>query len=239
MSNQAVVPFLTFEEFREGVNTWAHFLEAFISSPLFNKIYVFVQKKYETEKCYPPKNDIFNAFKLTNINNLKVVIVGQDPYHQPGQAMGLSFSVPKGCKVPPSLVNIYKAINQDPEIKDFKIPNHGDLTKWAKQGVFMLNDLLTVTESKPASHKNSGWDKFTDHVIRTISKEKEGIVFLLWGKPAQQKAKIIDSKKHKILESVHPSPLSAHGGFFTCGHFSKVNQFLREKGQTEIDWNLD
>ena len=197
-----------------------------------------MKAKYESETCYPPIEYIFNAFKLTPFNNAKVVIVGQDPYHQPGQAMGLCFSVPNGVRIPPSLANIFKAINMDPNIKEFNIPSHGDLTKWAKQGVFLLNDILTVSKGVPLSHSKAGWTYFTNYVIQTISKEKEGVIFVLWGSPAQKKKKFINTSKHHILESVHPSPLSANKGFFTCGHFSKINEILKNKHIEPIDWQI-
>ena len=238
MENKEINPFISFQHFEEELSSWRKLLSEITSKPVFQAIYNYIKQKYDTEKCYPKPILIFNAFKLTNLPDLKIVIVGQDPYHQPGQAMGLSFSVPKNCKVPPSLVNIYKAIAQDPNIKGFKIPKHGDLTKWAQQGVFLLNDVLTVTDSKPASHKTSKWADFTDYVIRCINKEKSGIVFMLWGAPAHKKEKIIDKNKHLILKSVHPSPLSAHLGFLTCHHFSKANEYLKANGVKEIDWNL-
>lgn len=234
---KAVFPMI--EEFKEGLMLWQKPMKDFTDSAKFTTIYKFVKEKYEKEICYPPVDLIFNAYRLTSPDNVKVVIVGQDPYHQPGQAMGLSFSVPRKVKIPPSLVNIFKAIKEDPKITNFKIPDHGDLTKWAQQGVFLLNDVLTVTQSKPASHAPSGWSHFTHHTIKWISHEKQGVIFLLWGSPAQKKKALIDLKKHTVLESVHPSPLSAHKGFLTCGHFSKVNEILKAQGKTEIDWNLD
>ena len=239
MFNKKVEPFISYEEFCEALGSWRDFLNEFTSKPLFHKIYDYTKQKYESEKCYPPKNMIFNALRLCNLQDLKVVIVGQDPYHQPGQAMGLSFSVPRNCKVPPSLVNIFKAIKQDPKIDNFEVPKHGDLSNWAKQGVLLLNDVLTVTDSLPASHKLSKWNEFTDFVIKCINKEKSGIVFLLWGNPAQIKGKFIDQTRHKVLTSVHPSPLSASKGFLTCQHFSLTNDYFRQNGEKEIDWNLD
>ena len=227
------------EDFKDSLGTWKDLLEDYTDSKAFTKTYEYTKAKYDKETCYPPPHLIFNAFKLTKLKDLKVVIVGQDPYHQKGQAMGLAFSVNKGVKVPPSLKNMYKAITLDPLIKDFKTPDHGDLTKWAEQGVLMLNDVLTVTDSKPASHKASGWADFTSYVLKKINKEKQGVIFLLWGKPAQKKNKLIDSKKHVVLETVHPSPLSAKKGFFDSGHFSKVNEILKKKGLKEINWNLD
>ena len=227
------------EDFKTGLGSWQPILKGYIETPEFVKTYEFVKSKYESEeKCYPPIDKIFNAFQLTAINNLKVVVVGQDPYHQPGQAMGLSFSVQRGISIPPSLLNIYKAIKQDPKIENFEIPKHGDLTKWAEQGILLLNDTLTVTKSSPMSHSKAGWNNFTDFVIQTINKEKEGIIFVLWGKPAQKKKKLINGSKHHVLESVHPSPLSASKGFFTCGHFSMINELLRKRDIKDIDWQL-
>jgi len=183
---------------------------------------------------YPPGGLIFNAFQLTPLNNIKVVIIGQDPYHGPGEAMGLSFSVPKGVRIPPSLRNIFKELHADTGVD---IPNHGDLTSWAEQGVLLLNAMLTVQHKSPGSHKSIGWQQFTNAVIRTISQEREGIVFLLWGRFAQQKASFIDSSKHHILTAAHPSPL-ARNAFSGCKHFSKTNELLRKQNQSPIDWSL-
>lgn len=183
---------------------------------------------------YPPDADIFNAFKLTSPDNLKVVIIGQDPYHGENQAHGLCFSVLKGNKIPPSLRNIYKELIAD--IPDFEAPAHGDLSSWAEQGVLLLNTVLTVEHSQAHSHKKVGWEMFTDSVISTINTEFENVIFLLWGAPAQKKAKLIDGQRHFILEAVHPSPLSAHRGFFGCKHFSKTNEILTSIGKEEIDW---
>jgi uracil-DNA glycosylase len=229
--------FPDFQTFISGLGTWKSKLSGATSSKTFANCYAFVQDKYESEVCYPPTHQIFNAFSTTPIEEVKVVIVGQDPYHQPGQAMGLCFSINKGIKIPPSLRNIYKCINQDEDVPDFKIPKHGDLTNWANQGVFLLNTVLTVTDSSANSHKKAGWLKFTDEVIRVISKECEGVVFMLWGKPAQKKASLIDADKHHILNAAHPSPLSAFRGFFTCQHFSKANALLEADGKDTIDWN--
>jgi uracil-DNA glycosylase len=183
---------------------------------------------------YPPDADIFNAFTFTKPDNLKVVILGQDPYHGENQAHGLCFSVRKGNKIPPSLRNIYKELASD--IPDFEPPAHGDLTHWAKQGVLLLNTVLTVEQSQAHSHKNIGWEQFTDAVIATISAKFENVIFLLWGAPAQNKAKLIDVQRHTILSTVHPSPLSAYRGFFGCKHFSKTNDLLKAIGKEAIDW---
>lgn len=181
---------------------------------------------------YPPGKDIFKAFDLTPWDDLKVVILGQDPYHNEGEAMGLCFSIPEGVKVPPSLKNIYKELKQDSG-KD--IPEHGDLTHWAVQGVLLLNAILTVEKNKPGSHKKFGWQQFTDAVIRTISDNKEGVVFLLWGNYAKSKLPLIDQEKHVILQASHPSPL-ARFGFIGCQHFSKCNTVLSKQGKTPIKW---
>lgn len=184
---------------------------------------------------YPKGNDIFNAFNTTPFNNVKVVILGQDPYHGEGQAHGLSFSVPNQIIIPPSLVNIFKEINRDLGIKN---DGKGNLTKWAKQGVLLLNSTLTVRKDEAGSHQNQGWEKFTDKVISTISELKKGVIFLLWGKLAQSKQKLIDKNNHHILISSHPSPLSAYRGFFGCNHFSVCNEMLKNQHKREINWEL-
>lgn len=183
---------------------------------------------------YPADADVLNAFKLTQAETLKVVILGQDPYHGPNQSHGLCFSVRKGNKIPPSLRNIYKELAAD--ISNFVIPNHGDLSHWAAQGVLLLNTVLTVEQAQAHSHKKIGWEQFTDGVISTINRECDNLIFLLWGAPAQKKAALIDEKRHTILTAVHPSPLSAHRGFFGCKHFSKTNQVLNSQGMEPIDW---
>lgn len=184
---------------------------------------------------YPPGSLIFNAFDTTAFNDVKIVILGQDPYHQPGQAMGLSFSVPKQVRIPPSLQNIYKELARS--IGGFTIPNHGDLSLWAQQGVFLLNAVLTVRQGQAASHAKLGWQQFTDAVIKKLSDEKEGIIFMLWGNFAKQKANLIDANKHYILTSVHPSPL-AGGAFIGCNHFAKANEILILNGQKPVDWQI-
>ena len=184
---------------------------------------------------YPPGSQIFNAFNTTPLNDVKVVIIGQDPYHGPGQAHGLSFSVPKGVKPPPSLVNIFKAITMDLGIP---APNHGDLTPWADQGVLLLNAMLTVRANEASSHKDIGWQRFTDYVIEKLSRHRDNIVFMLWGRFAQQKEGLIQGD-HLILKSVHPSPLSAHRGFLTNKHFSRCNDYLQKTNQGPINWSLE
>jgi len=208
----------------------------------FEKDYMIKLKQFLKEekdaghKVYPKGSDIFNAFNHTSFDNLKVVILGQDPYHGPNQAMGLSFAVHRGMPVPRSLANIYKELQTD--IPGFTSPNHGDLTKWADQGVLLLNATLTVQAGLAGSHQKKGWEIFTDTVIRKISEEKEGIVFLLWGRFAQAKAELIDQTKHHILKAAHPSPFSADSGFFGCHHFSKTNEILKKENKTQIDWQV-
>lgn len=230
------VIFPDFPTFIEGLGTWRKPLDSFVTSKNFGNTFQFVKERYESKLCFPPKDLIFNAFITTPIEDVKVVIVGQDPYIQPNQAMGLCFSVNKGVKVPPSLVNVYKSMKQDEDL-EFTVPEHGDLTNWANQGVFLLNAVLTVDYDDSGSHKKSGWQKFSDHVIKTISKRCDGVVFLLWGGYAKKKKTLIDTTKHHVLESCHPSPLSAYHGFFECQHFSKANKILEDNGKGAIDWN--
>ena len=206
----------------------------------FEKKYIknlkqFLTNEKERYQIFPKGTEIFNAFNSTPFHKLKVVILGQDPYHGEGQAHGLSFSVPKGVKTPPSLMNIFKEIEED-----LKINNHGkgDLTKWTEQGVLLLNATLTVRSNMAGSHQNKGWEQFTDKVISTISEEREGIIFLLWGRFAQNKSKLIEKSKHHILMSSHPSPLSSYRGFLGCKHFSECNEILKRENKTEINWQL-
>ena len=193
-----------------------------------------IQERTENE-IYPNNNDVFNAFNYTRINDIKIVILGQDPYHGKGQANGLAFSVSKGIPPPPSLIDIFKEINRDLGINNYK---NGDLTKWARQGILLLNSTLTVRSNNPGSHQNKGWEQFTDKMISIISKKKDGIIFLLWGKFAQKKKKLIDTTKHHILISSHPSPLSSYRGFIGCGHFSECNEILKNKNKNKINWKL-
>jgi uracil-DNA glycosylase len=208
----------------------------------FSKPYMVGLKKFLKDekdagnKIYPKGADIFNAFNTTPFDEVKVVILGQDPYHGEFQAHGLSFSVQKGITPPPSLKNIYKELVTD--IPGFYIPNHGDLTAWARQGVLLLNASLTVRANTPGSHQKRGWEEFTDHVIKTISDKKEGVVFILWGAFAQAKAELIDKTKHHIIKSPHPSPFSAHNGFFGSKPFSKTNNILEKEGKLPIDWQV-
>jgi uracil-DNA glycosylase len=218
-------------------DSWKQRLNNEFSKPYFNNIVQFLkQAKTAGKTIYPAGKNIFNAFALTPFNNVKVVILGQDPYHNPGQAHGLSFSVPIGISAPPSLVNIFKEQQEDLGIT---IGNHGCLEKWASQGVLMLNAALTVEANSPMSHSKIGWHEFTDAVIKTISDEKESVVFMLWGSFAKSKLELIDKNKHLVLTAAHPSPLSAYNGFFGCKHFSKANTWLQNKGIKPIDWALD
>lgn len=187
-------------------------------------------------EIYPMDEDIYNAFELTPFADIKVVILGQDPYHGPGQAHGLSFSVREGVKVPPSLANMYKELDNDQA--NFHIPSHGDLSYWAEQGVLLLNTVLTVQQGNAHSHAKLGWEKFTDRVIELINEQKQGVVFMLWGAHAQKKGKHIDTVNHHVLTSVHPSPLSAYRGFFGCKHFSRANDYLLSQQQQPIDWQI-
>lgn len=216
-------------------NHWTSFLHHEFEQPYFKELSKFVHDAYETKTIYPPKQLVFNAFESTDYDDVKVVILGQDPYHQKGQAHGMCFSVNPGVKIPPSLLNMYKELNT--EYGCF-IPNNGYLMPWAKQGVFLLNTILTVEDSHPLSHANKGWETFTDNTIRYINERQEPVVFLLWGRNARNKAKLIDSSKHLILEAAHPSPLSAYNGFFGCDHFRKANNFLCMHGEKIIDWQI-
>lgn len=196
---------------------------------------VLRQRKAAGAAIYPPGKDIFAAFNATPFNAVKLVILGQDPYHGPGQAHGLCFSVRPGVAVPPSLLNIYKELEAD---TGFIRPTHGYLMPWAQQGVLLLNSVLTVEDGKPGSHQGKGWEGFTDHVVDVLNREREGLVFLLWGSYAQKKGAVIDTSRHRVLKAPHPSPLSAHRGFLGCKHFSAANQYLVRTGQRPIDWSL-
>jgi uracil-DNA glycosylase len=207
----------------------------------FDKSYFMELKEFLTEEkskytVYPPGSKIFNAFQLTPFNEVRVVILGQDPYHGPGQAHGLCFSVPQGIVPPPSLVNIFKEIEKD---LGLPVPGGGNLEKWARQGVLLLNATLTVRANQPGSHQKRGWENFTHAVISKLSEKRVGLIFLLWGKFAQEKESLIDTNRHYILKAAHPSPFSAYNGFFGCRHFSKTNDILRKHGLQEIDWDLN
>jgi len=214
---------------------WKSVLMDQFQSDYFGKLKEFLVEEKKKYTLYPPGNLIFNAFQLTPFDQVKVVILGQDPYHGQGQAHGLCFSVPQGIPKPPSLVNIFKELHSDLGIS---IPEHGNLEKWADQGVLLINATLTVRDSQAGSHQQHGWETFTNRVIEVVSQEKNGVVFLLWGRFAQAKETLIDSGKHLILKSAHPSPLSAYNGFFGCQHFSKTNDYLKKQGKSGIDWTL-
>ena len=213
--------------------SWKDKLDYFFQSPRFYSLKKFLVQEKKRYRVYPPGNKIFAAFDLCPFDSVNVVIIGQDPYHGQGQANGLCFSVSDDIPPPPSLKNIFKEIQSDTELE---IPTSGNLEHWAKQGILMLNATLTVRANSAGSHQNKGWEEFTDSVIQLLSKEKEDLIFLLWGKFAQKKAAIIDKDKHYILTAAHPSPFSAHHGFFGCKHFSKANRILKQQGKTEIQW---
>lgn len=216
--------------------SWKEQLRQEFEKPYFQQAALHIKtEKAQGKTIYPPGQYIFNAFNTTPFSNIKVVILGQDPYHGPGQAHGLCFSVQNGVPPPPSLVNIFKELKDDIGIQ---IPDHGNLTHWAQQGVFLLNASLTVRAGEPMSHARIGWASFTDAVIKKISEKKEHVVFLLWGKFAQEKRLLIDESKHLVLKAAHPSPLSAHNGFLGCKHFSKANAWLISKGIDPVDWSL-
>ncbi len=215
--------------------TWKRELAEEFEKEYFLRLREFIRNEYQTKKVYPRPENIFKAFELCPFDRLKVVILGQDPYHGPKQAHGLCFSVQAGVQKPPSLQNIYKEIEADLGIK---MSGSGDLTHWAQQGVFLLNATLTVLPGQAGSHQRKGWEEFSDAVISKISTQKENVVFMLWGAYAQSKVQFIDMKKHLVLQAPHPSPLSAHRGFFGCRHFSKANAYLAGKGMEVIDWSL-
>lgn len=220
----------------ETIKNWDQLLSAEFEKPYFKKLMATIEKEYQTNICFPPFDKIFNAMLLTPFEEIKCVIVGQDPYHTPGQAMGLSFSVPKGRGMQPSLQNIFKEIKSELNID---IPSHGDLTAWARRGVLLLNSVLTVRSHAPASHQNLGWETFTDEVLKAINQKPAPVVYMLWGNYARAKARYLDNPAHLILESPHPSPYSADRGFFGNGHFKRCNQFLSGHGVNPIDWRLE
>ncbi|MGR3766199.1 uracil-DNA glycosylase [Rossellomorea sp. NS-SX7] len=217
-------------------NDWAEVLGEELQKDYYLKLREWLKEEYQSSATYPSMYDIFNAFHHTSYRDVKVVLLGQDPYHGPNQAEGLSFSVKKGIKLPPSLRNMYKELHND---LGCEIPQHGSLVKWAEQGVLLLNTVLTVEEGKAHSHRGKGWEEFTDKVITLLSEREKPMVFLLWGKPAQSKRALIDESRHKIITAPHPSPLSAHRGFFGSKPYSKTNQFLKEQGMEEIDWCIE
>lgn len=216
---------------------WNSFIKRENEQAYYKQLMGFVESERAQGKLiYPPEADVFSAFKLTPLDKVRVVILGQDPYHGEGQAHGLCFSVLPGVKIPPSLVNIYKELAQD--IDGFNIPEHGHLNKWAEQGVLMLNTVLSVEQGKAHSHAKAGWETFTDNVLKLLNQRDEPIIFVLWGAHAIKKGKLISNEQHQILQGPHPSPLSAYRGFFGCQHFSKINQFLQARGEREIDWQV-
>ncbi len=217
-------------------NEWLAPLKPEFSKPYYAKLYRFVNDEYKNAVIYPKKQDVFRAYEITPINKVKVLILGQDPYHEPGQAHGLCFSVTPGTDIPPSLVNIYKELHDD---IGCRIPDNGYLMKWANQGVMLLNTVLTVRAHAANSHRGKGWEQFTDATIAALNKEDRPIVFMLWGRNAQEKASMLDNPKQLVLTAAHPSPLSAYKGFFGCRHFSKANEFLRSNGIEPIDWQIE
>ncbi len=216
-------------------NKWDELISGEFEKDYYLKLREFLIEEYKTKTIYPDKHDIFNALKFTSYDDVKVVIIGQDPYHGPNQAHGLSFSVQPKVQIPPSLLNMYKELKAD--LGCF-IPNNGYLVPWAEQGVLLLNAVLTVREGQANSHRNKGWEKFTDKVIQLLNEREEPIIFLLWGNNAKEKGELITNKHHFILTTVHPSPLSASRGFFGCRHFSKTNEILRDLGKEPIDWQI-
>ena len=215
--------------------SWEAALSGEFKKPYYKRLWDTVVKEYSTHEIFPSKNDLYAAMHLTPLDKVKVVILGQDPYHEPGQAHGLCFSVQKGVKIPPSLVNIYQELHDD---LGLDIPGHGDLTSWAEQGVLLLNTVLTVRAHQAFSHRGIGWEQFTDAIIEAVNKEDRPIVYMLWGSPAQSKSRMLNNPKHLILKAPHPSPLSAYRGFFGCRHFSKCNEFLSANGVEPVDWKI-
>ena len=218
-------------------DSWLKVLAAEFEQPYMKALKNFLlEEKQNGNQVYPKGSEIFNALNHTPFDKVKVVLLGQDPYHGVGQAHGLSFSVQKGIAIPPSLKNIYKELASD--ISTFSVPNHGNLTKWAEEGVLLLNATLTVRAQQAGSHQGKGWEIFTDKIISKLSDEREGLVFLLWGRYAQNKSALIDSNKHTVLKAAHPSPFSAYNGFLGCKHFSKANEILEKEGKTPVDWQI-
>jgi len=217
-------------------NDWLPAVNAEFKKPYYADLYKFIKEEYSKVAVYPPSDEIFSALHLTPLSKVKVVIIGQDPYHNVGQAHGLCFSVRPEVEIPPSLVNIYKELQSD---LGCKIPNNGYLVKWAEQGVLLLNTVLTVRAHQANSHQGKGWEQFTDAIIRAVNAEDRPIAYLLWGRPAQSKMSMLDNPKHKVFTAPHPSPLSAHRGFFGCKHFSQANKFLEENGVEPIDWQIE
>lgn len=217
-------------------NDWLPAIKGEFHKPYYKKLHQTIVQEYQTRQIFPDADDLFNAFHLTPLKDVKVVIFGQDPYHNIGQAHGLCFSVKPGVEIPPSLVNIYKELQED---LGCYVPNNGYLVKWAEQGVLLLNTVLTVRAHQANSHRGIGWEEFTDAAIRILNEQDRPIVYMLWGKPAQAKADMLTNPKHLILKAPHPSPLSAYRGFFGCRHFSQANEFLVQNGETPIDWQIE
>ena len=216
-------------------NDWDEVLKNEVRADYFNNIIAFLNREYREHICYPKPENVFNALRTTPYSKVKAVILGQDPYHNPGQAHGLCFSVMDGVEPPPSLKNIFQELHDD---IGFEVPESGNLTRWAQSGVLLLNTILSVRQNQPMSHSEIGWQRFTDAVIAALNEREEPMVFLLWGSPARRKKELITNKKHLVLEAPHPSPLSSYRGFFGCRHFSKANDFLIKSGNTPIDWSL-
>ncbi len=217
-------------------NDWDNILKDEFKKDYYIQLRAFLKSEYSTHRIHPDMYDIFNALKWTSYSDTKVVILGQDPYHEEGQAHGLAFSVQKGVKIPPSLLNMYKELNQE---LGCYIPNKGYLEKWARQGVLLLNSSLTVRDGVANSHRGKGWEIFTDRIVELLNERQDPVIFLLWGSNAKEKVKVITNPQHKILTTVHPSPLSASRGFFGCGHFKTANRLLKQMGKTEIDWQIE
>ncbi len=217
-------------------NDWLEPMSAEFKKPYYARLYKFVNEEYRIHTIYPPQKDVFNAFDKTPLSKVKVLILGQDPYHEPGQAHGLCFSVNPGVAIPPSLVNIYNELHED---IGCYIPDNGYLEKWADQGVMLLNTVLTVRAHSANSHRGHGWEEFTDAAIAALNRQDRPIVYMLWGRPAMQKASMLDNPKQLVLTAPHPSPLSAYRGFFGCRHFSKANDFLKANGLEPIDWQIE
>lgn len=214
---------------------WDNFNNKEKDQEYYRKLLSFIDLEYKNERCFPSRDNIFKAMELVPYNDVKVVILGQDPYHGEGQAMGLSFSVPDKVKIPPSLRNIFKELQNE---FGYSIPDTGDLTPWAKQGVLLLNSVLTVRSHSPASHAGRGWEIYTDHILEELNKKEDPVVFILWGRYARGKKEIVTNTRHLVLEAAHPSPFSANSGFFGCGHFKKCNDFLEMHGISPVDWQI-
>ena len=217
-------------------NDWLPAVSAEFRKPYYKELFTFVNNEYRSRVIYPPADDIFNALHLTPLHNVKVLILGQDPYHERGQAHGLCFSVRPGIEIPPSLENMYKELHDE---LGCRIPNNGYLKKWADQGVLLLNTVLTVRAHQANSHNGHGWEQFTDAIIEAVNRENRPIVYMLWGRPAQEKAAMLTNPRHLVLKAPHPSPLSAYRGFFGCGHFKRCNDFLQSHGIEPIDWQIE